>query len=105
LERGCKHVTLTCTIGTQLRINYDNKIISYTKTDINTNGSPSNFATNRGNFVNIGSLNTDGSSISNATYRIVFKANQNLKGILGLISIDNIEVVDNNGIIVNTRIL
>jgi len=50
-------------------------------------------------------LNTDGSSISNATYRIVFKANQNLKGILGLISIDNIEVVDKNGIIVNTRIL
>jgi hypothetical protein len=97
--------TLQTIAGTQLRINYDNKIISYTKTDINTNGSPSNFATNRGNFVNIGSLNTDGSSISNATYRIVFKANQNLKGILGLISIDNIEVVDNNGIIVNTRIL
>lgn len=97
--------TLQTIAGTQLRVNYDNKIISYTKTDINTNGSPSNFATNRGNFVNIGSLNTDGSSISNATYRMVFKANENLKGILGLISIDNIEVVDKNGTIVNTRIL
>ena len=97
--------TLQTIVGIQLRINYDNKVISYTKTDINTNGSPSNFATNRGNFINIGSLNTDGSSISNATYRIVFKASQNLKGILGLISIDNIEVVDKNGIIVNTKIL
>jgi hypothetical protein len=84
-------------VGTQFQINYDNSLLKFNKTEYVTNGSPTNYSADKGTFVNVGSLNTDGSQITSATYKVIFITKQKLNGVLGLISVGNSEAVDKTG--------
>jgi len=85
-------------VGTQFRINFDNSRIDYTGADFNIKGSPMNFGTNKGSYINLGSLNTGGELLDpSAEYKLTFKLKTNLSNSLGLISIASNEAVDQNG--------
>ena len=84
--------------GTQFKLNYDNSILKFNKIDFVTKGSPTNFGADKGFYLNIGSLFTDGSTLDNTTeYKILFKTNQKLDNSLGLISLGANEAVDTKG--------
>jgi hypothetical protein len=84
-------------VGTQFQLNYDNSLLKYNKTEYIVNGSPTNYSANKGNYINVGSLNTDGSQITSATYKVLFTTTQKLNGSLGLVSIGNSEAVNKDG--------
>jgi len=85
-------------VGTQFRINYDNSRIKYVNTDFKLKGSPINFGTNKGSYINLGSLVTNGELLDpSAEYKIIFKLNTNITNSLGLISIASNEAVNQNG--------
>ena len=84
-------------VGTQFQLNYDNSLLKFNKTEYITNGSPTNYSADKGTFINVGSLNTDGSQITSATYKVIFISKQKLNGVLGLISVGNSEVVSKDG--------
>jgi hypothetical protein len=84
-------------VGTQFQLNYDNSLLKYNKTEYIVNGSPTNYSANKGTFINVGSLNTDGSQITSATYKVLFTTTQKLNGGLGLISVGNSEAVNKDG--------
>jgi hypothetical protein len=85
-------------VGTQFRINYDNSRIKYVNTDFKLKGSPTNFGTNKGSYINLGSLVTNGELLDpSAEYKIIFKLNTNITNSLGLISIASNEAVNQNG--------
>lgn len=84
-------------VGTQFRINYDSDKLSYTTTEF-TNTKINNFHTNRGNFINLGSISTDGSITLDSTteYTLTFKTKE-VKSGLGLVSITPIDAVNKDG--------
>ena len=84
-------------VGTQFRINYDSDKLTYTTTEF-TNTKINNFHTNRGNFINLGSISTDGSILLDNTteYKLTFKTNE-VKSGLGLVSIKPIDAVNKLG--------
>ena len=84
-------------VGTQFQLNYDNYLLKFIKTEYTTNGSPTNYSADKGTFVNVGSLNTDGSQITSATYKVLFTTKQKLSGVLGLTSVGNSEAVNKDG--------
>jgi hypothetical protein len=84
-------------VGTQFQLNYDNSLLKYNKTEYIVNGSPTNYSANKGNYINVGSLNTDGSQITSATYKVLFTTTQKLNGVLGLVSMGNSEAVNKDG--------
>lgn len=84
-------------VGTQFRLNYDNSLLKYNSTEFVVNGSPINFSSDRGDFINVGSLNTHGAQIMSAKYKIFFTTKEKLTGVLGLISISNSEAVNKDG--------
>ena len=84
-------------VGTQFQLNYDNSLLKYNKTEYIVNGSPTNYSANKGTFINVGSLNTDGSQITSATYKVLFTTTQKLNGGLGLVSMGNSEAVNKDG--------
>jgi hypothetical protein len=84
-------------VGTQFQLNYDNSLLKYNKTEYIVNGSPTNYSANKGTFINVGSLNTDGSQITSATYKVLFTTTQKLNGGLGLVSMGNSEAVSKDG--------
>ena len=84
-------------VGTQFQLNYDNSLLKYTKADFVVNGTPTNYSADKGTFVNLGSLNTDGSQITSATYKILFTTKQKLSSGLGLISVGTTEAVNKDG--------
>jgi len=86
-------------VGVQYQINYDNSILQYQRTQFNTIGNSTNFATNKTNYIDLGSLITDGSSNLNNTtvYKLVFTSNIKLNNVLGLISITPIDAVNQSG--------
>jgi hypothetical protein len=84
-------------VGTQFQLNYDNSLLKYNKTEYIVNGSPTNYSANKGNYINVGSLNTDGSQITSATYKVLFTTTQKLNGSLGLVSVGNSEAVSKDG--------
>jgi hypothetical protein len=84
-------------VGTQFQLNYDNSLLKFNKTEYITNGTPTNYSADKGAFVNVGSLNTDGSQITSATYKVIFILKQKLNGVLGLISVGNSEAVSKDG--------
>jgi hypothetical protein len=86
-------------IGAQFQLNYDNSILKYNRVKFITKGSPTNWSTDNGGFVGLGSLTTDGSSaLDNTTqYIISFTAKQKLSNILGLISIGATDAVNKAG--------
>jgi hypothetical protein len=86
-------------VGTQFNLNYDNTALKFEKVEFITKGTPTNFGTNRGTYVTLGSLITDGSTTLDKTteYKITFLPLIGLNGILGLTSISNTDAVNKNG--------
>jgi hypothetical protein len=86
-------------VGTQFQLNYDNSVLKFEKVDFTTKGNPMNYGTNRGNYINIGSLITDGSTLLDKTteYKITFTPLTQINSILGLTSISTTDAVNKNG--------
>ena len=87
------------TVGTQFQLNYDNTSLSFEKVEFTTKGNPTNFGTDRGTYITLGSLITDGSTLLDKTteYKITFVPKIELNGILGLTSITTTDAVNKNG--------
>jgi hypothetical protein len=85
--------------GTQFQLNYDNTKLKFEKVDFITKGNPMNYGTDKGTFVNIGSLITDGSSVLDKTteYRVIFTPIEIANDILGLMSISTTDAVNKGG--------
>jgi hypothetical protein len=86
-------------VGTQFQLNYDNTKLKFEKVDFVTKGNPTNYGTNRGTFINIGSLITGGDGVLDKTteYRIVFTPINPITDILGLTSISITDAVNRDG--------
>jgi hypothetical protein len=86
-------------VGTQFQLNYDNTSLSFEKVEFTTKGNPTNFGTDRGNYITLGSLITDGSTLLDKTteYKITFVPKIGITGILGLTSISTTDAVNKNG--------
>jgi hypothetical protein len=86
-------------VGTQFQLNYDNSVLKFKGIQFTTNGSPTNYASDKGDYINLGSLVSDGStSLDKMTaYKISFSSNTKLDNILGLISIGSTDAVNKDG--------
>jgi hypothetical protein len=86
-------------VGTQFNLNYDNTALKFEKVEFVTKGNPTNFGTDKGSSVTLGSLITDGSTTLDKTteYKITFLPLIGLNGTLGLTSISNTDAVNKNG--------
>jgi len=86
-------------VGTQFQLNYDNSVLKFKGIQFTTNGSPTNYASDKGDYINLGSLVSDGSTSldKTTTYKISFSANTKLDNILGLISIGSTDAVNKDG--------
>jgi hypothetical protein len=93
-------------VGTQFQLNYDNSVLKFEKVDFITKGNPMNYGTNKGNYINIGSLVTDGSTLLDKTteYKIIFTPLITLNSILGLTSISTTDAVNKDGKTLKVRI-
>jgi hypothetical protein len=70
-------------------------------------GSSTNFASDRGDYISLGSLITDGnSSLDNSTkYVLKFKTKSKMTNTLGLISVYPVDAVTKNGSQIKINIL
>jgi hypothetical protein len=86
-------------VGSQFQLNYDNSVLKFKGIQFTTKGSPTNYATDKGDYINLGSLISDGStSLDNTTtYKVSFSANTKLDNIFGLISIGSTDAVNKDG--------
>ncbi len=86
-------------VGTQFQLNYDNTALKFEKVEFITKGVPTNFGSDRGTHVTLGSLITDGSTTLDKTteYKVTFLPLIGLNGILGLTSISNTDAVNKSG--------
>ena len=86
-------------VGTQFRIGFDNTKLSFDKIEY-SNTQIQNFQTTRGDYINFGSVSTNGSNNLNngIEYKIYFKPNTKMDSILGLVSLIKTEIIDSNGI-------
>jgi hypothetical protein len=85
-------------VGTQFKLNYDNSLLKFNNVSFKTKGSPTNYGTDKGDYINLGSLITDGGILDNTTeYRISFTSKTKLDNILGLISVDTTDAVNKSG--------
>ena len=86
-------------VGTQFNLNYDNTAIKFEKVEFTTKGSPTNFGTDRGTYITLGSLVTDGSTTLDKTteYKVTFLPLIGLNGVLGLTSVSNTDAVNKSG--------
>jgi hypothetical protein len=86
-------------VGTQFQLNYDNSVLKFKGIQFTTKGSPTNYATDKGDYINLGSLISDGSTSLDTTtsYKISFSSNTKLDNILGLISIGSTDAVNQSG--------
>jgi hypothetical protein len=85
-------------VGTQFQLNYDNTKLKFEKVEFTTKGNPTNFGTNKGSFVNIGSLLTSGDVLDKTTeYKVIFTPINSLNDILGLTSISATDAVNKDG--------
>jgi hypothetical protein len=86
-------------VGTQFNLNYDNTALKFEKVEFTTKGNPTNFGTDRGTYISLGSLITDGSTTLDKTteYKITFLPSIGLNGTLGLTSISNTDAVNRSG--------
>ena len=92
-------------VGTQFQLNYDNTSLSFEKVEFTTKGSPTNFGTDRGTYITLGSLITDGSTLLDKTteYKITFVPKIGIEGILGLTSISSTDAVNKAGTTLKIR--
>jgi hypothetical protein len=86
-------------VGTQFQLNYDNTALQFQKVEFITKGNPTNFGTDKGTYVKIGSLITDGSTLLDKTteYKITFVPKNGINSILGLTSISATDAVNRAG--------
>jgi len=85
-------------VGTQFQLNYDNSLLKFSSVSYKTKGSPTNYGTDKGDYVNFGSLITDGGILDNTTeYKISFKPQTKLDNILGLVSVRFMDAVNKSG--------
>ncbi len=86
-------------VGTQFQLNYDNSKLKFEKVDFITMGNPMNYGTDKGSFINVGSLITGGTGVLDKTteYRIVFAPIGGITDILGLTSISTTDAVNKDG--------
>jgi hypothetical protein len=85
-------------VGTQFQLNYDNSLLKFSSVSYKTKGSPTNYGTDKGDYINLGSLITDGGILDNTTeYKISFKPQTKLDNILGLVSVRFMDAVNKNG--------
>jgi hypothetical protein len=85
-------------VGTQFQLNYDNTLLKFNSVSYKTKGSPTNYGTDKGDYVNFGSLITDGGILDNTTeYKISFKPQTKLDNILGLVSVRFMDAVNKSG--------
>ena len=86
-------------VGTQFQLNYDNSVLKFEGVEFKTKGSPMNFGTNKGSYINLGSLISDGSTaLDNTTeYKVTFSLTKNVTNVLGLMSISNTDAVNKIG--------
>jgi len=93
-------------VGTQFQLNYDKSILKFNGVKFTTKGSPTNYITDKGTYINLGSLISDGStSLDNTTtYKVSFSSNTKLSNILGLISIGATDAVNKSGISLKVKI-
>mgnify|MGYP000851900697 FL=1 len=92
-------------IGSQFKIYFDNDKVDYKETEFSNESIP-NFATDRTNYVNIGSFSSDGSKNLNGgiTYKLNFELKSDLQSTLGLFGIRFWELVDKDNIKVELKI-
>ena len=86
-------------VGTQFQLNYDNTSLEFRKVEFTTKGNPTNFGTDKGSYVKIGSLITDGSTLLDKTteYKITFVPKIGIQGLLGLTSVSATDAVNKSG--------
>jgi hypothetical protein len=85
-------------VGTQLQLNYDNSLLKFNNVSYKTKGSPTNYGTDKGTYINLGSLIRDGGFLDNTTeYKISFTAKTKLDNILGLIAVAFTDAVNKEG--------
>jgi hypothetical protein len=86
-------------VGTQFQLDYDNTTLEFQKVEFITKGNPTNFGVNKGTYVNLGSLITDGLTTLDKTteYKITFIPKIGIEGILGLTSISATDAVSKSG--------
>jgi hypothetical protein len=85
-------------VGTQFQLNYDNSLLKFSSVSYKTKGSPTNYGTDRGDYVNFGSLITGEGVLDNTTeYKITFKPQTKLDNILGLVSVKFMDAVNKSG--------
>jgi len=86
-------------VGTQFKLNYDNSLLKFNRVVFNTKGTPTNFGTDKGDYINFGSLITDGSTLLDNTteYKIILTSTSKLDNILGLISVYFTDAVNKAG--------
>ena len=86
-------------VGTQFQLNYDNTVLEFQKVEFTTKGNPTNFGTDKGTYVKIGSIIGDGSTTLDKTteYKITFIPKIGIQGVLGLTSISATDAVNKTG--------
>ena len=86
-------------VGTQFQLNYDNSILKFESVKFITKGTPNNFGKDMGDYINLGSIITDGSSILDKTteYKVTFSILNGTKDILGLTSLSLTDAVSKSG--------
>jgi hypothetical protein len=85
-------------VGTQFQLNYDNTLLKFNSVSYKTKGSPTNYGTDKGDYVNFGSLITGEGVLDNTTeYKISFKPQTKLDNILGLVSVRFMDAVNKSG--------
>lgn len=85
-------------VGTQFKLNYDNSLLKFSSVSYKTKGAPTNYGTDKGDYINFGSLITDGGILDNTTeYKITFKPQTKLDNVLGLISVAFMDAVNKSG--------
>jgi hypothetical protein len=91
-------------VGTQLHLNYDNSLLKFMNVSYKTIGSPTNYGTDKGDYVNFGSLITDGGVLNNTTeYKISFTTKTKLDNVLGLVSVGFMDAVNKVGTTLKIR--
>jgi len=85
--------------GIQLKLNYDKDILKYENTEYTTDGNPTNFSNDTGNYINFGSLIYSGNGLltDNTEYKITFLPLVGIEGTLGLTSISATDAINKDG--------
>ena len=94
-------------VGTQFMLNYDNSLLKFSTIKFTTKGTPTNYGTDKGTYVNVGSIISDGSTTldNTTTYKISFKTLTKLNNTFGLISVGTTDAVNQSGTQLKIRLI